>query len=71
MAKSFEREKSFRITEVRTRECSVMVRFDAPSVDLVEKLGQDLGKDLGFEPQIRSTLSGGGVNAELTLETNS
>ncbi|MGB0845542.1 MAG: type II secretion system protein GspL [Thiolinea sp.] len=69
VARTFNKEKNLRITEIRSRRGNLMIRFDSPSVELLEKLGQSLSKDLGFEPQIKSTQSGGGVRAELTLET--
>ena len=71
VAKRFQAQKQFTITEIRSRNGQLVIRFDSPSVELLEKLTQDLSQELGFEPEIKSTLSGGGVSAELTLENKS
>ncbi len=68
VAKTFKQENSLQITEINSRRGNLIVRFKAPNVELLEKLGQSLSKELGFEPQIKSTQSGGVVRAELTLE---
>ena len=70
VAKTFKQDRNLRITEIRSRRGNLIIRFDIPNVELLDKLSQNLSKDLGFEPRIKSTQSGGAVRAELTLEAN-
>lgn len=70
VAKAFKQEQNLRITEIRSRRGNLIIRFDAPDVELLEKLRQNLGKGLGFEPKITTRQSGTKVQAVLTLEAN-
>lgn len=70
VAKTFKQERSLRITRINSRRGNLIIRFDAPNVELLEKLRSDLSKDLGFEPKITTRQSGSAVQAVLTLEAN-
>ncbi|PID34159.1 MAG: hypothetical protein CR976_01750 [Thiotrichales bacterium] len=71
VAQTFSKEKSVKITEVRSRRGNLVVRFTSPSVELMDKLGKELGKSLGFDPRIEISTTADGAKATLTLEAQS
>jgi type II secretion system protein L len=71
VAQTFGKEKSVKITEVRSRRGNLVIRFTSPNVELMDKLGKELSKSLGFEPRIETTVTAEGAQATLTLEARS
>ncbi|MEZ5536758.1 MAG: type II secretion system protein GspL [Thiolinea sp.] len=71
VAQTFGKEKQVKITEVRSRNGNLVIRFTLPSVELMDKLGRELGESLGFEPRIETTMTAEGAQATLTLEAQS
>lgn len=71
VAQTFGKEKNVKITEVRSRRGNLVIRFTSPSVELMDKLGKELGKSLGFDPRIEISTTADGAQATLTLEAQS
>jgi hypothetical protein len=71
VAQTFGKEKSVKITEVRSRRGNLVIRFTSPSIELTEKLGKELGQTLGFDPRIETSVTADGAQATLTLEAKS
>lgn len=71
VAQTFGKENQVSITEVRSRNGNLVVRFTSPSVELMDKLGKELSKKLGFDPRIETSMTADGAQATLTLEAES
>lgn len=71
VAQTFAKEKQVKITEVRSRNGNLVIRFTSPSVELMAKLNKDLGESLGFEPRFETSTTADGAQATLTLEARS
>lgn len=71
VAQTFAKEKQVKITEVRSRNGNLVIRFTSPSVELMAKLNKDLSESLGFEPRFETSTTADGAQATLTLEARS
>lgn len=71
VAQTFGKEKNVKITEVRSRRGNLVIRFTSPNAELMDKLGKELGKSLGFDPRIEISTTAEGAQATLTLEAKS
>lgn len=71
VAQTFGKEKRVKVTEVRSRNGGLVIRFSSPNVELVDKLDKELGEKLGFAPRIETSTTAEGAQATLTLEVQS
>lgn len=71
VAKIFQQEGVLKITEIRSRESKLSIVFEAPDLQVLDRLGQGLTAALGHEVDIKSTQANNVVRGELTLEVSS